>query len=51
MPDRSNVNLEFFEPPAVSVFVAAGGFSVRVLDKTNSNNDKRLGESARDVHG
>jgi HAE1 family hydrophobic/amphiphilic exporter-1 len=37
-----NVNLEFFEPPAVSVFVAAGGFSVRVLDKTNSNNDKRL---------
>ena len=39
----SNVNLEFFEPPAVSVFVAAGGFSVRVLDKTNSNNDKRLG--------
>ena len=38
-----NVNLEFFEPPAVSVFVAAGGFSVRVLDKTNSNNDKRPG--------
>ncbi len=30
-------------PPAVSVFVAAGGFSVRVLDKTNLNNDKRLG--------
>ncbi len=43
MPDDTNVNLEFFEPPAVSVFVAAGGFSVRVLDKTNSNNDKRLG--------
>ena len=42
----SNVNLEFFEPPAVSVFVAAGGFSVRVLDKTNSNNDKRLGSGA-----
>ena len=38
-----NVHLEFFEPPAFSVFVAAGGFSVRVLDKTNSNNDKRLG--------
>jgi HAE1 family hydrophobic/amphiphilic exporter-1 len=36
-----NVNLEFFEPPAV--FVAVGGFSVRVLDKTNSNHDKRLG--------
>jgi multidrug efflux pump subunit AcrB len=39
----SNVNLEFFEPAAVSVFVAAGGFSVRILDKTNSNNDKPLG--------
>ena len=38
-----NVHLEFFEPPAVSVFVAAGGFSVRVLDRTNSNNDKRPG--------
>jgi hydrophobic/amphiphilic exporter-1 (mainly G- bacteria), HAE1 family len=38
-----NVNLEFFEPPAASVFIAAGGFSVRVLDNTNSNNDKRLG--------
>ena len=38
-----NVHLEFFEPPAVSVFVAAGGFSVRVLDRTNSNDDKRPG--------
>ena len=41
-----NVDLEFFEPPAVSVFVAAGGFSVRVLDKTNSNNDRRPGSGA-----
>ncbi len=41
-----NVHLEFFEPPAVSVFVAAGGFSVRVLDKTNSNNDRRPGSGA-----
>ncbi len=38
-----NVHVEFFEPPAVSVFVATGGFSVRVLDKTNSNNDERHG--------
>jgi RNA polymerase sigma factor (sigma-70 family) len=37
-----NVNLEFFEPPSVSVFVADGGVSVRVLDRTNSNNE-RLG--------
>jgi multidrug efflux pump subunit AcrB len=38
-----NVHLEFFEPPAVSVFVAAGGFSVRVLDRTNSHSDRRPG--------
>jgi HAE1 family hydrophobic/amphiphilic exporter-1 len=38
-----HVNLDFFESPADSVFVATGGFSVRVLDKTTSNNDKWLG--------
>jgi multidrug efflux pump subunit AcrB len=36
-------HIEFFEPPAVSVFVAAGGFSVRVLDKTSSNHDEPRG--------
>ncbi|HEX4129121.1 MAG TPA: efflux RND transporter permease subunit [Pirellulales bacterium] len=41
-----NVDLEFFEPPAVSVFVAAGGFSVRVLDKTNLNDDERPGRAS-----
>ena len=40
----SNVKLEFFEPPAVPGFGAAGGFSVRLLDKTNSSNYQRLGE-------
>ncbi len=40
----SNVKLEFFEPPAVPGFGAAGGFSVRVLDKTNTMNYKQLGE-------
>src|SRR5262249_7444816 len=40
----TNVKLEFFEPPAVPGFGAAGGFSVRVLDKTNSMNYKALGE-------
>lgn len=40
----SNVKLEFFEPPAVPGFGAAGGFSTRVLDKTNSMDYKRLGE-------
>jgi HAE1 family hydrophobic/amphiphilic exporter-1 len=40
----ANVKLEFFEPPAVPGFGAAGGFSVRVLDKTNTMNYKELGE-------
>ena len=40
----SNVKLEFFEPPAVPGFGAAGGFSMRLLDKTNSGNYKQLGE-------
>ncbi len=42
--EMSNVKLEFFEPPAVPGFGAAGGFSTRVLDKTNTMNYKRLGE-------
>jgi hydrophobic/amphiphilic exporter-1 (mainly G- bacteria), HAE1 family len=40
----SNVKLEFFEPPAVPGFGAAGGFSVRVLDRTNTMDYQRLGE-------
>jgi HAE1 family hydrophobic/amphiphilic exporter-1 len=40
----SNVKLEFFEPPAVPGFGAAGGISLRVLDKTNTMNYIRLGE-------
>ncbi len=42
----SNVKLEFFEPPAVPGFGAAGGFSMRILDKTNSATPdyQRLGE-------
>ena len=40
-----NVKLEFFEPPAVPGFGAAGGFSIRVLDKTlKEKNYKELGE-------
>lgn len=42
--EMSNVKLEFFEPPAVPGFGAAGGFSVRVLDKTNTMNYKELGD-------
>ncbi len=40
----ANVKLEFFEPPAVPGFGAAGGFSTRVLDKTNTMDYQRLGE-------
>lgn len=40
----TNVKLEFFEPPAVPGFGAAGGFSMRLLDKTNTNDYQRLGE-------
>jgi HAE1 family hydrophobic/amphiphilic exporter-1 len=38
----ANVKLEFFEPPAVPGFGAAGGFSVNLLDKTNSGNYTEL---------
>ncbi|MEZ6131468.1 MAG: efflux RND transporter permease subunit [Planctomycetaceae bacterium] len=40
----ANVKLEFFEPPAVPGFGAAGGFSVNLLDKTNSGDYQTLGE-------
>jgi HAE1 family hydrophobic/amphiphilic exporter-1 len=34
--------IEFFGPPAVPGYGAAGGFSLRLLDKTNSDNYKEL---------
>jgi len=36
--------IEFFEPPAVPGYGAAGGFALRLLDKTNSGNYERLEE-------
>jgi len=39
----SNVKLEFFEPPAVPGFGAAGGFSLCLLDKTNTGDYQQLG--------
>ena len=39
----ANVKLEFFEPPAVPGFGMAGGFSLNLLDKTNSADYKELG--------
>jgi len=44
----SDVKIEFFEPPAVPGFGAAGGFAMRLLDKTNSLDYKRLGEVTDD---
>src|SRR5690606_41077650 len=32
--------IEFFEPPAVPGYGAAGGFSLRLLDKTNTEDYK-----------
>lgn len=40
----ADIKLEFFEPPAVPGFGAAGGFAVNLLDKTNSGDYKALGE-------
>ncbi|PQO26505.1 efflux RND transporter permease subunit [Blastopirellula marina] len=42
--DIANVKLEFFEPPAVPGFGAAGGFSLCLLDKTNSGDYEAFGK-------
>ncbi len=36
--------IEFFEPPAVPGYGAAGGFSLRLLDKTNSGDYESFGK-------
>ncbi len=38
----SGATIEFFGPPAVPGYGAAGGFSLRLLDKTNSDDYKEL---------
>jgi HAE1 family hydrophobic/amphiphilic exporter-1 len=38
----SGVRIEFFEPPAVPGYGAAGGFSLSLLDKTNSGDYDKL---------
>ncbi len=40
--DIPGATIEFFGPPAVPGYGAAGGFSMRLLDKTNSDNYKEL---------
>jgi len=44
--EMTDVKLEFFEPPAIPGFGAAGGLALRVLDETQSSTPdyKRLGD-------
>jgi HAE1 family hydrophobic/amphiphilic exporter-1 len=41
----AGVTLEFYEPPAVPGYGAAGGFSLRLLDKTNTGDYDKLQKS------
>ena len=43
----TNCKIEFFEPPAVPGFGAAGGFALRLLDKTHSSDYTRLGDTTK----
>lgn len=40
--DIPGANIEFFQPPAVPGYGAAGGFELRLLDKTGSGDYKRM---------
>jgi len=40
--DIPGANIEFFQPPAVPGYGAAGGFELRLLDKTGSSDFKKL---------
>lgn len=42
--DIPGAAIEFFQPPAVPGYGAAGGFAVRLLDKTNSGDYKAFGQ-------
>lgn len=44
----ADIKLEFFEPPAVPGFGAAGGFSLCLLDKTNSGDYEAFGKVTDD---
>ena len=40
--DISGANIEFFQPPAVPGYGAAGGFELRLLDKAGSGDYKKM---------
>ena len=42
--DIPGANIEFFQPPAVPGYGAAGGFELRLLDKTGTSDFKKLEE-------
>ena len=42
--DISGANIEFFQPPAVPGYGAAGGFELRLLDRSGTNGNKKMEE-------
>jgi HAE1 family hydrophobic/amphiphilic exporter-1 len=47
--DISGATIEFFQPPAVPGYGAAGGFELRVLDKLGSGDYKKMETVTRDL--
>ncbi|MES2810548.1 MAG: efflux RND transporter permease subunit, partial [Bacteroidota bacterium] len=46
--DITGATIEFFQPPAVPGYGAAGGFELRLLDKAGTNNYKEMETVSRD---
>lgn len=46
--DLTGATIEFFQPPAVPGYGAAGGFELRLLDKAGSNDFKKMETVSRD---
>lgn len=46
--DIAGANIEFFQPPAVPGYGAAGGFELRLLDKTGTNDYQRMEQVSND---
>ncbi|AEV99152.1 multidrug transporter AcrB [Niastella koreensis] len=42
--DITGANIEFFQPPAVPGYGAAGGFELRLLDRAGTNGNKKMEE-------
>ncbi|NUY80274.1 efflux RND transporter permease subunit [Flavobacterium sp. MAH-1] len=46
--DIAGAQIEFFQPPAVPGYGAAGGFELRLLDKTGTNDYKKMEQVSND---